>query len=289
MEIFYVNHLKDLPKLESSSCTIGNFDGVHLGHRKLIEQTKIPGYRTMVITFENLNKQNYSLTNRQQKINYLEKLDIDYLIIIPFDVIKNVFYNEFIKALKSMKVKFITCGEDFRFGFQREGDIIDLKNNFKVTVFEDVLYDRQKVSTSLIKEYLIAGDLDNASNLLEKQYKIIGKVVEGNKIGRKLGFPTANIDYEGYLLPKNGVYLTNVKYKGQRYIAMTNIGFNPTINEQKQKRLEVHILDFNEEIYGEYLEITFVKYLREEKKYSSKDELVESLKQTIKICKQLNI
>ena len=286
MQVFYINDLHDLPKLETCSCTIGNFDGVHLAHKKLIEKTKISGYRTLVITFENINKENFSLTNRKQKISYLEELEIDYLIIIPFAAIKNVFYNEFIKALKKMKVKYITCGTNFRFGFKREGDIIDLKNNFKVTVFEDILINDEKVSTSLIKEYLIDGKIDKANELLEKPYKIIGEVTQGNKIGRQLGFPTANIDYGSYLLPKNGVYLSLVKYNNQEYIAMTNIGFNPTLNEQKKKRLEAHIIDFNEEIYGKTIEISFIKYLREEKKFNSKEELINSLNETINICRQ---
>lgn len=285
MEVFYINNLNDLPLLDTNSCAIGNFDGVHLGHRQLIEKAYVPGYKRLVITFENINKNKY-LTTTEQKIKYLESLNIDYLVILPFRVIRLVFFNEFIQILKNLKVKYITCGADFRFGFKREGDTTDLKKKFKLTIFEDVKVNQTRVSTSLIKEFLTDGFLEEANNLLEKPYTIKGTVVEGNKIGRKLGYPTANIKYDDYLLPKSGVYVTIIKYKEKNYLSMTNIGFNPTLNEQENKRLEVHILDFNEEIYGEELEISFIKYLREERRYNSKDDLIKSLEETINICRE---
>lgn len=283
MEVYYINNLNDLPQLDTNSCAIGNFDGVHLGHRQLIEKAKVAGYKLLVITFENINKNKY-LTTTKQKIEYLEQLGVDYLVILPFRVIRLVFFNEFINILKKLGVKYITCGADFRFGFKREGDIYDLKKKFKLTIFDDVMVNQTRISTSLIKDLLADGYLDKANELLEKPYKITGIVVEGNKIGRKLGYPTANIEYNEYLLPKNGVYFTIIKYKDTKYLAMANIGYNPTLNAQENKRLEVHIIDFNEEIYGEELEISFIKYLREERKYNSREDLIKSLEDTINIC-----
>ncbi len=285
MEMYYINNLMDLPDLETNSCAIGNFDGIHLGHQNLIEKAKINGYKTLVITFEKLNNKNGYLTNTKQKIKSLEQLDVDYLVIFPFRVIKFVFFNEFMLILKKLKVKYITCGIDFRFGFKREGDVLDLKKKFKINVVEDFVINRTRVSTSLIKDFIIDGYIDEANKLLKNPYTIIGNVVHGNKIGRKLGFPTANVDYNEYILPKNGVYLTITKYKDKKYLSMANIGYNPTINEQEKKRLEVHIIDFYEEIYGEDLEVTFIKYLREEKKFNSKEELINSLEETINICR----
>ena len=285
METYYINNLSDLPDLDTNSCAIGNFDGVHLGHQNLIEASKISGYKTLVITFENLNKTGY-LTNTNQKIKYLEQLDIDYLVIFPFRVINLVFFNEFMKILKALKVKYITCGIDFRFGFKREGDTADLKKKFKLNIVEDYMVNSSRVSSSLIKDFIKDGYINKANNLLKNPYTIIGNVVHGNKVGRKLGFPTANIDYKNYILPKNGVYLTITKYKDKKYLSMTNIGNNPTLNAQEKIRLEVHILDFNEEIYGEEVEVTFIKYLREEKKFSSKEELTNSLLETINICRE---
>ena len=185
-----------------------------------------------------------------------------------------------------MRVKYITCGADFRFGFKREGDIIDLRKKFKLTVVDDYIVNRTRVSTSIIKEFIADGLIEEANNLLKAPYTICGKVVHGNKIGRKLGYPTANIEYQDYLLPKNGVYLTITTIKDIKYLSMTNIGFNPTINEQSKPRLEVHILDFNEEIYDEEIEVSFIKYLREERKFNNKEELINSLQETINICRE---
>ena len=285
MEVYYINSLDDLPELEVNSCAIGNFDGLHLGHKALIEKAKIEDYKTLVITFENINKTDY-LTNKEQKINLIKEMGVDYLIILPFRVIKLVFYNEFIQILKKLKVKYITCGIDFRFGFKREGDVVDLKKKFKVQVVDDYMIKQTRVSTSLIKSFIQDGYIKEANELLTKPYTIIGEVVHGNKIGRKLGYPTANIDYKEYTLPKSGVYFTIATIKGKKYLSMTNIGHNPTLNEQEKTRLEVHVLDFDEEIYGENVEISFIKYLREEKRYASKEELMKSLEETISICRE---
>ena len=285
MEIFHINDIFDLPKLERNSCTIGKFDGIHKGHKKLISETKVDGLKTLVITFEDLNKDQI-LMDTNQKAHYLEDLGVDYLLIFPFEVIKDVFYNEFIVMLSKLNVKNITCGKDFRFGYKREGDIIDLKKKFKLNILEDEVEDDIRISSTQIKYLLTEGLIEEANSLLDKPYTINGIVVEGNKIGRKLGFPTANIYYSNYTLPKNGVYLTIVTYKGKKYLSMTNIGHNPTLNAQEKTRLEVHILDFNEQIYGEELEISFIKYIREEKKYNSKDDLIKSLLDTIDICRE---
>ena len=285
MEVYYINSLDDLPELEVNSCAIGNFDGLHLGHRELIEKAKIDDLKTLVITFESINKTGY-ITNGEQKINLIEEMGVDYLIILPFRVIQMVFYNEFMQILKKLKVKHITCGVDFRFGFKREGDIVDLKKKFKVQVLDDFMINQTRVSTSLIKSFIQDGFIKEANDLLTKPYTIIGEVVHGNKIGRKLGYPTANIDYKEYTLPKSGVYLTVAKIKDKKYLSMTNIGHNPTLNAQEKSRLEIHVLDFDEEIYGENIEISFIKYLREERKYESKEELMKSLEETIDICRE---
>ena len=285
MEVFYINHISDLPKLETNSCAIGNFDGLHQGHRKLIENSFVAGYKRLVITFEKLDNKNGYLTKTNQRIKLIEDLGVDYLVILPFRIIKNVFFNEFIKILKLLKVKFISCGIDFRFGFKREGDIFDLKRNFKINVLDDYLVDGVRISTSLIKEFIQEGLVEKANELLTTPYTIIGEVIHGNKIGRKLGFATANIDYDEYILPKNGVYFTITTVRGNKYLSMCNIGYNPTLNQQNSKRLEVHILDFDEDIYGEEIEVSFIKYLREEKQFENKEELINSLEETINICR----
>ena len=285
MEVFYINYFDDFPKLDKNSCTIGAFDGVHLGHISLINKTKELGLKTLVITFENLIKKNYQLITKEQKIKLIEELGVDYLIIFSFQAVQKVFFNEFIKMLTQINVKNIVCGDDFRFGYKREGDIVDLKKHFKVHIADYTMYNDTRVSTSIIKELICDGHVEYASQLLARDYKIIGEVIHGSKVGRKLGYPTANINYSIYLLPKNGVYVGKVKYKEKEYIGMINIGHNPTINEQKERRLEVHILDFSEEIYGEELEISFIKFIRDEERFSSKDELINRLESDYAICK----
>ena len=143
----------------------------------------------------------------------------------------------------------------------------------------------ERISSSIIKNFICDGDVEYANKLLDRYYSIVGEVVHGSKVGRKLGFPTANIGYSKYLLPKNGVYAVRVKYLDKFYIGMANIGYNPTINEQKERRLEVHILDFDKEIYGEVLEISFLKFLREERKFVSREELIKNLSLDYENCK----
>ena len=225
------------------------------------------------------------MITKEQKIKLIEELGVDYLIIFSFQAVQKVFFNEFIKMLTQINVKNIVCGDDFRFGYKREGDIVDLKKHFKVHIADYTMYNDTRVSTSIIKELICDGHVEYASQLLARDYKIIGEVIHGSKVGRKLGYPTANINYSIYLLPKNGVYVGKVKYKEKEYIGMINIGHNPTINEQKERRLEVHILDFSEEIYGEELEISFIKFIRDEERFSSKDELINRLESDYAICK----
>ena len=155
----------------------------------------------------------------------------------------------------------------------------------KLCNLDDFEINRTRVSSTIIKEFIRDGFIEEANNLLTKPYTIVGEVVHGNKLGRKLGFPTANIDYNNYVLPKKGVYFTITKIKDKKYLSMTNIGLNPTLNEQEKTRLEIHIIDFNEEIYGEEIEVSFIKFLRDEKRYESKEELVASLEETINICR----
>lgn len=285
MEVYYIDYLRDIPKLDKNCCTIGAFDGIHLGHIELINKTKEFNMKSLVITFDNLLKKNYKLLTAKQKEELIRELGVDYLLILNYQSFQKVFFTEFIQMLKKLNVKNIVCGLDFRFGYKREGDIIDLKKHFKVHILDYTTYNETRISTSIIKELIMDGEIEYASKLIGREYKIIGEVIHGSKVGRKLGYPTANIDYSVYLLPKNGVYLTKVKYKDQYYIGMTNIGHNPTINEQKERRLEVHILDFDEEIYGEQLEITFVKFIRDEIKFNEKDELINKLKEDYDICK----
>ena len=279
LQIYEINKYGDkLPKLDESATIIGNFDGIHLGHQMLIHQLlEQKYYKRMVISFENLYKDDYILTTKEDKIAFFQKMEIDYLIFIDFNNYKNVFYNEFIKILKKLNVKEIYCGADFRFGFKAEGDIIDLENNFHVEVVSFYEYGNQKLSSTLIKKMLEYEDIQNVNELLNRNYQITGSVIHGSGIGASLGFKTANILYQNYKLPREGVYLVSVIYNDTKYYGICSISHNPSINYQDEKRLEVHILDFDEDLYDKIIAVKFIKQIGSIIKFNSKEELIMAL------------
>jgi len=285
MEVIYIDNYQDkLPKLNKSSAIIGNFDGFHLGHQQLLNKAKNSDLKTMVITFRNLDKGSGYLTDTDDRIKILEDLGVDYLVILLFDNFKSVFYNEFITLLKKLKVTQITCGNDFRFGFKKEGDIIDLSNNFKVNILEDYMETDTKVSTSYIKELLDNNNIEEANKLLTRNYMIKGKVVKGSGIGHTIGFPTANIEYEKYHLPHIGAYYVKVKVDDIFYDGMASVGLNPSINLQDEIKLEVNLFNFNGSLYDKNLEVYFKRFLGKIIKFNSKEELISHLDILKKKC-----
>lgn len=279
MEIFYLDKIEKLPLLEICKATIGNFDGVHLGHQDLIKRTKEKGFKSLVITFDDINKT--PLFSLDEKIKKINEFDIDYLVVLKFEDFKMMFFNEFIKLLKKIRVKKIVIGRDFRFGFKKEGDYIDLDNNFELELVEDILIDNNRISSTNIKELLSIGNINDANKLLGYNYYVESTVMQGNQLGRTIGFPTANINEYNNIL-STGVYYTNTTYKDNVYKSITNIGVNPTFNEQKNIKVETFILDFNETIYNEVIKVEFLKKLRDEKKFNSKEELIKTLTDDIK-------
>jgi riboflavin kinase/FMN adenylyltransferase len=270
---------------EPLTITIGNFDGLHLGHQQLIE--RVLSYKDTkhgVMTFDPhpssvLRKQAFrTLTQKADKIELFGKYPLDYAFLVTFDqAFSELSVEAFIDFLRGIQVRRIVIGRDARFAYRGEGTIADLKRYFFVDVVEDLVYNHTRVSTTYIKDFLSTGDLGSARKLLNRHYDIKGVVVHGNKIGHKLGFPTANIDFGNYFLPKSGVYYVKVKVNNQVYHAMANIGNNPTLNFTFEKRLEIYILDFKQNIYGKTLDITFMHYLRQELKFRNKKELIEQL------------
>jgi len=266
--------------------TMGNFDGLHLGHQQLIERVlSYKDTKHAILTFSPhpsavLRKQPFkTLTQTLDKIDLFSRFPLHFAFIIDFNVeFSHLSVEEFIQFLRNLSVKRLVLGRDARFAYRGEGTIEHLKKYFFVDVVNDMLYNNTRVSTTYIKDFLSAGDLGSARKLLNRHYHIKGVVVHGNKIGHKLGFPTANIDYTHYFLPKSGVYYVRVLYDGKWYHAMANIGNNPTLNFSFEKRLEIYILDFDQDIYGKQVEIVFFHYLRQELKFANKKELIEQLK-----------
>lgn len=272
---------------------IGFFDGVHLGHQQIIRQTVADARRhgalALVISFDlhpntvvapaRVPPLIYSLP---QKLRTIESLGPDALLLIHFDKAFSQKTGEaFIRELAAAwnGIQSICVGANFTFGHKRGGNVELLRNlgaelKFSVHGMAAVSLDRKPVSSTRIREAIRAGELDLASQMLGRAYSIAAPVIEGDKLGRRLGFPTANLDTAGLLLPPNGVYAITALVRGARHRGVLNIGTRPTLKEPNPTlRVEAHLLDFNNDLYGQELEIIFAEKLRDEQKFASVDEL----------------
>ena len=281
---------------EDLTITLGNFDGLHLGHQRLINRVlRYEDTKHAVITFtphpsEVLRNMPFrTLTQKRDKIQLLAEFSLDYAFFVKFDeAFSKLSVKEFIDFLRSISVKRIIIGRDARFGYRGQGTIDDLKKYFAVDVLDDFLYNHTRVSTTYIKDFLLQGDLDSAKKLLSRNYEITGKVVHGKQIGRDLGFPTINIDFDNYFLPRMGVYQVEVFILDRWYYGMANIGNNPTINFSEARRLEIFIFDFDEDVYQKKVIIKFLQYIRPEYRFVNKNELVKQLKKDEQIIRTLS-
>ncbi|MDP1994198.1 MAG: bifunctional riboflavin kinase/FAD synthetase [Ignavibacteria bacterium] len=278
--------------------TIGTFDGVHLGHQEifnvLINKSKNNGCRSFVITFEphprmviQPNSDLKLLTTFQEKVEILEKMGIDNLLVIPFtkefsQLTSEDFFRKYI--LEGIGVKRMVIGYDHHFGKGRDGDEQKIRelgalNNFEVQKTEAVTINEIVVSSSKIRNALSEGEVKTAAQMLGRNYSFSGLVVVGDKRGRELGFPTANIqlENESKLIPKNGVYAVKVFLEERIFNGVMNIGLRPTFKDTKIVLSEVHILDFNEDIYGKQIRVEFIDRIRDEKKFDSKEELIKQI------------
>ena len=288
--------------------TLGNFDGVHLGHQQLInhliEQGKKLNLPTVVMLFEPqplefFSKQNAParLTSFKEKVQLIEKLGIDYIIAVPFtQTFANMSANAFIQdwLIKKLSAKYIVIGDDFQFGRDRKGDINLLQqytpnNQFSVESMPTFVWNNLRISSTAVREALFNSDFELARCLLGRDYAIQGRVVHGNALARQLGFPTANIHLNRKKPALQGVYFVKVKNccSNQYYHGIANIGIRPTI-EGKKAILEVNLFDFSGDIYGQYLDVTFVHKLRDEKKFDSLSELKEQITQDICTAKEIS-
>ena len=266
---------------------IGNFDGLHLGHQKLFKQAqkykKTKRAKLGVVTFDPIPKmffnkklRNYRISNFNQKIHYLKKYNVDFIINKKFDkkFSKVKSYN-FIKNIlsKKLKVKYIFVSNNFRFGNKREGDVNLLKNlsnKYKYKIINPTpLKDKKKiVSSTLIRNLLKSGKLDIVNQYLNRFWSVEGVVQRGRQMGKKIGFPTCNIDLSDYIIAKPGVYAVSVNINGIRknLNGIANLGYRPTFN-QKKILLEVNIFNFTRNLYNKKLTVEFKKFIRGEKKF----------------------
>lgn len=287
----------DFNQLKQTIITIGTFDGVHLGHqsilKKVVEAKENNTYESSLLTFfphpRMVLQQDTSiklLNTIDEKAELLDKFGIDNLIIHPFDAaFSNLSAEEFVKEIlvDRLNIHKIIIGHDHRFGKNRTADISDLilfgkKYGFEVEQINAHEIDEIAISSTKIRKALMEGNIQLANQFLGYSYFISGKVIEGKKIGRTLGFPTANIQInESYkLLPKNGVYIVSSEINDILYFGMMNIGNNPTIGENEQS-IEVHYFDMSENIYNKKLKISILEHIRDERKFNSLPDLQAQL------------
>ena len=291
---------------KKSIILIGNFDGVHLGHQKLFklanDYKKKFNLNIGVLTFEpmpkmffNKNFKNFRISNIDQKNKILKDLGIDFLITKKFDKnfsqIKSDF---FIKEILSRKLeaKYIFVSNNFRFGNKREGDVRQLIKNEKICDYkiikpQPLIINKKIISSTYIRSLLEKGDLKKANKLLGRHWSIDGIVQKGRQQGKKIGFPTCNIDIKDYVISTPGVYAVNIKQKNssKSLKAIANLGYRPTFN-QKKILLEVHIFNFSGNLYNKYLSIEFTKFIRKEKKFKNVNQLRKQIQSDLKIAKK---
>lgn len=274
---------------------LGNFDGLHLGHMQLINKTvqlsKENNAKSMVCTFNNhpltiINPEISPklLINNDTKTKLLENAYIDIVNLVNFDKeFMKTTPEEFIKNMVNFyNVKGIVVGFNYRFGYKNLGDIEMLQHyssilGYELYVCEAVSTNNEIVSSSRIRHLISEGNISKANELLGRCHTAIGEVIKGKQIGRTIGFPTVNLDYNRkYLLPKGGVYYTVVEYDNVMYKAITNIGYNPTVEGGKLS-VETYMLNFHKQIYGEVIKINFVSRIRDEIKFNSMDKLKAQL------------
>ena len=292
---------------KKSIILIGNFDGVHLGHQKLFKLAKfykkkynlkigVINFDPMPKMFFNKSLKNFRLSSINQKLNLLNNLGVDFIVTKKFDkTFSKTKSINFIKNIlsKKLKARFIFVSNNFRFGNKREGDVKFLlqneeKYNYQVVKPKPLLINKKIVSSSLIRVYLEKGSLEKANKLLNRKWSIEGIVKKGRQVGKKIGFPTCNIDIENYILAKPGVYAVRVSRKNNFRIlkGIANLGYRPTFN-QKKILLEVHLFNFSGNLYNKYLSVEFLKFIRKEKKFKNINKLKSQIKLDLKIAKRV--
>lgn len=303
-----IHDINDIPKFQDTVLTIGTYDGVHFGHqqilRRVIETAKTLGSKSILMTFHphprlvlQPNHPVKLITTFEEKMEILADYDLDYVVAIPFSTefaamdadayIKDIIVNLF-------HPKKIIIGYDHKFGKNRLGDL-NLLERFSATYGYEVeeiskqTIDEIAVSSTKVRAALLEGDIQSANFWLAHPFTLSGKVVDGDKIGRTLGFPTANISIENpnKLIPPSGVYAVKVMLDGQSYNGALSIGNRPTFNLGNQLVIEVFIIDFSADIYGKQIKITFLEKVRGQRRFENQDELIAQMENDVQTCKRI--
>jgi riboflavin kinase/FMN adenylyltransferase len=291
------------PNFSATGCvaTIGNFDGVHLGHRAVIETLAEAGRRfglpTCVVLFEPQPREYFApedapprLMRLREKLIRLAELPVDWVLLLRFNrALADLPAEDFINAIliEKLGVKYLVVGDDFRFGRNRRGDFSMLRefgrrSGFEVADTPSVLMDGERVSSTLIREALAAGDLDRAARLLGRPYSVSGRIVHGAKRGRTLGFPTANVLMRRKNTPVQGVFAVTMAGIGEQpWPGVANVGIRPTLSGERTVLLETFLFDFSGDIYGRRVEVIFHRKLRDERRFAGLPELRAQIEQDV--------
>ena len=287
-KLTFVQNLKSLTAgLKGSAVSIGSFDGVHLGHQavltELIQQAKSNGLFSVAMTFEPQPREYFNelraparLMRLREKVEVLSSLGIDQIVCLKFNkVLRALSAQDFIirVLVEGLRVKHLIVGDDFRFGCDRSGDFSMLyeygkANGFSVKNTDTFESQGERISSTLVRRIISEGDFPRAEELLGRPFEIKGRVMHGKKLGRKLGFPTANININRLRAPLSGVYAVLVKTESEIFEGAANVGIRPTIGDLERPLLEVHIFNFDRDIYGSFLRVQFLHKIRDELKFN---------------------
>ena len=288
----------------NSVIAIGNFDGLHLGHQKVINEAKQKAKKYKlpfgVMTFEPVPmmffskiKKNHRINSLQQKKEQFKKLKLDFLIIIKFNKkFSSLTAEEFIRKIiyKKTKCKYLYVSKNFKFGFKRKGNIQTLKKfenkfNYKNIITKPYKKNNKTISSTFIRKKIRAGNVELANKLLNRNWCVAGKVIKGKKRGRKIGFPTCNVNLNNYVIPKLGVYAVRVNTNNFNKNGVANIGYRPTFNGQNLL-LETNIFGINKNLYNKVINVSFKKFIRKEKKFKNFEYLKKQIRLDIKQAKK---
>jgi len=299
------NDINEIDFDNKRAISVGGFDGIHLGHKKILETLYNiaidNSLKSLVITFDPLPKSFFNnrpiLLSISEKIKILEQTNINELLILKFDEkISQLSAFNFLELLvNKIGFKYYVVGGNHTFGKNCEGNLNSLNefreqfnNSFEVCGVESIIRNGNVISTTLVKKLILDGNIVDVNNLLGYHFFINSEVVIGDGIGNKIGFPTANIRVpNNKIIPKNGVYLVEVYLQNKKYFGVINIGLRPTIKDLNHPCIEVHILDFKDNIYGAELEIRFLQYIRVEQKFKSVNELAIQIGKDVAICRKI--
>ena len=300
----YIRKTLDFKIEEPTAVTLGKFDGLHRGHELLmntvLEYSKKYQVSSVAFTFDMPPRNRVEeiianvLTTNDEKQYIFEKQGIDYLIECPFTTeVMSMEPKDFIEWIsKSLNMKYVVVGDDFRFGHKRAGDYHTLQEYEETYGYKTIVLDKLKdsnrdISSTYVREKIADGNIRKANELLGYNYFIKSEILHGKKLGRRIGMPTINMILpKNKLLPPNGVYVTEVLVDGKTYMGVTNVGYKPTVSEERVIGVETYIDDFNQDLYGEKIVVSFLEFIRPEMKFASIEELKAQMESDIQVARK---